>query len=157
MSPNNSHDNLPIFETLEELEKGAQLTAKNAQAEFQHTAYLYTMARYLVALNEGRHHNIPIQVWNEYRNALDHLYRHLIGREGQVKKMEEHIQRAVLDAAKTYCHEADKRLAERISREDQECLRLVSNGTFYADLTRALNEAQSSFLGAKIFSLTKVA
>ena len=67
-----------IFDTKEELLAEAQKQAQRVEEfNLKKATKLYFLARYFVAVYESRFSQIPIQVWNEYRNALDHYFRYL--------------------------------------------------------------------------------
>ena len=54
------------------------------QNNLKSSVYYYTIARYLVALFEAHSYSLPIQVWNEYRNSLDHLIRSFLTNDPSV-------------------------------------------------------------------------
>lgn len=140
-----------LFESVDDLENAARKAAETAPAEYQHSAYLYYIARYFVALYEATFGQINIQVWNEYRNALDHYFRHITSAEdyGHLKKMELHIQRAALDIAKFYCHDFIEKFDKDLEKYDVYCLRLLDGGSFYRQVINSKRKAHHSFQYAK--------
>ena len=147
------NDCLSPFKTRAELEAAANQTSQLAPGEHRHATYLYYLARYFVAMYEARFSEIPIQVWNEYRNALDHFYRHMTRTNeaelSHLKKMEGHVQRAVLDIAKIFCHDSSEEFEHLLAKESDECLRLVDNGNFYTNLIKKKASVKLSFMSAK--------
>lgn len=109
-----------IFKTPAELLQAAELTSAGAEKSYCHAAYLYFIARFMVAVYEARMGRLPIQVWNEYRNALDHFMRFVTNpvdeNTAQLSRMEGHIQRAVLDICKFFCHAMEERMVELTKR-----------------------------------------
>ena len=143
-----------IFRTKEQLEQAAQHAADKASEPYKRSTYLYFMARYFVAYYEAQFSSLPIQVWNEYRNALDHFFRHQTSSDmaasTHINKMEGHIQRAILDICKIFCHDMKSYYNDLIEEEDDECLRIVDNGRFHTQLKQREREATDNFTIAKI-------
>lgn len=48
---------------------------RTQDAKLKSSIYYYTISRALVAIFEANSYKLPVQVWNEYRNSLDHLMR----------------------------------------------------------------------------------
>jgi len=145
------------YETRAILEADAHEIADSAPEEYRQATYLYYLARYLVVVYEVYFAEIPIQVWNEYRNALDHFFRHLAGNteatSDHIEKMEGHIQRAVLDVCKIICHDTEKRLNGRVAELDRRSLSLIDNGSFLSNLDAGFEMAKSCFIKAKTLDL----
>lgn len=141
------------YTTRDLLEADARKISELAPAEFRQATYLYFLARYLVVVYEVSFAELPIQVWNEYRSALDHFFRHLTGGEanssGHVKKMEGHLQRAVLDICKILCHDTESVLDGKLAKLHRASLALVDNGSFLSSLEAAFDKAQQAFRRAK--------
>lgn len=147
------------FCTREELEAAAEHTsAKASSPELQQVVYLYFLARYLVVIFETSFARLPIQVWNEYRNALDHYVRHLTQQPtdttDHIRKLEGHVQRAVLDVSKLLCHKKYERLSGKVAAESREALRFVDNGDFVTNLENQLERALKEFEMAKMQDLS---
>lgn len=146
------------YETRENLEGDAHDIAKLAPSGFTQTTYLYFIARYLVVVYEVSFGQIPIQVWNEYRNAFDHYIRHITkcssDTTDHVKKIEGHIQRAVLDISKVFCHDTADMLNSAVALLHKPSLILIDNGTFLSNLETRFDNAKDSFTKAKVLDLT---
>lgn len=119
----------------------------------------YFIARYFVAIFEARNGQIPIQVWNEYRNALDHLFRYLVDAEkdlatkSQIKSMQKHFLRAALDILKLHIHRTQDYLKEFSNKYNPRVLDLVDNGSFIKEYNRDLRNAEKLFEQAKIMDI----
>jgi len=147
--PKKSLEIFSFFETVDELDRAADQVSNKAPIEYRHSTYLYFIARYFVAVYEASFGEIPIQVWNEYRNALDHFFRYLTLKDnGQIKKMEGHIQRAVLDITKLFCHRSSESLDKILDKENY--LRTLDDGLFYVDILKKKAEAKDLYIYAKI-------
>jgi hypothetical protein len=99
------------IKTSEDLLKFADEYSIKASEGFASSLKLYFIARYFVAIVECRFYQVPIQVWNEYRNALDHFFRDMTDpSHNHKRKMESHLLRASLDVIKLFCHYSIDRL-----------------------------------------------
>jgi len=158
------NNQLIIFNTKEQLIFAAQEQADKVDKEYSKSTYLYFVARYFVAIFECRYGEIPVQVWNEYRNALDHFFRYLTNNKnidelseleekdnGHLRKMEGHLQRAVLDIIKIYCHRTKDSVIDIKSSFTPDVLQLVDNGRFYSSLVVETERAEAVFEEAKIY------
>lgn len=146
----------------------AERAQKKAPQEFKRSAWLYFLCRSFVSRYEVEYDELPIQVWNEFRNALDHYFRSitilqkhgesetsysdrsLTERATQLKKMEGHLQRALLDILKFYCHETKEYLDSTVQKNISRGIDIVDNGNFFKDLVNKLSDAETKFLEAKI-------
>jgi hypothetical protein len=156
MSSSSMPDAIEIFNSKEKLEEAASLISIKAPDGLRQSTYLYFLARYLVIFYEANFAEVPVQVWNEYRNALDHYFRSITGENEASKhltKMEGHLQRAVLDICKLSCHKTEGRFAQALASENKDALRLVDNGEFYSHLIEMFNEAKETFVSAKACDL----
>lgn len=150
----------------EDLISKAKKRGEQAPRIYQKSVELYYIARYFVALFESRNHAIPIQVWNEYRNAFDHFFRHLtkVGltpeeqeaqgvktKTNQLKAMESHITRAVLDILKLSSHRSDEWFKIEEVKYSADILILVNNGSFSSETKKKYLEASSLFAKAKTY------
>lgn len=122
-------------------------------------AYMYYLARYLVSVFEARHHDLPIQVWNEYRNALDHFMRHVSlvepdhiydDKHQHISKMETHLQRAVLDVSKLLCVRSGAMIDKELESWGKDALDLVDGGRLLTEINTVHEEAIALFEKAKI-------
>lgn len=150
--------NIPSdYENRKILEEDANLISELAPPEYKQITYLYYIARYLVVVYETAFSAIPIQVWNEYRNAFDHYIRHITKQKedttDHIKKIEGHIQRAVLDVAKLICHHTEDLLAKDIDLLNKNALMLIDNGGFYNSLLSEFDRARSLFVRAKTIDI----
>lgn len=138
----------------------AKKQGDEAPEEFGHLVELYYIARYFVALFEARNHEIPLQVWNEYRNTLDHFFRHLTNTSDNSEKdsetvnhldaMKNHLTRAVLDIIKINCHESDKWLHNELNCHEKQALLLIDNGLFLTSINKQIQKAKTLFIEAKV-------
>ena len=112
-------EQLMIYENKNDLLSAAEKQSSKVEKNYKHSTYLYFIARYFVSVYESRHGEIPIGVWNEYRNAIDHFFRFLTNEKGninnqgvpcQLEKMEGHLQRAALDIMKILCHRTQENI-----------------------------------------------
>ena len=147
-----------IFDSKEKLEEAASSIATEAPEALYQPTYLYFLARFLVIFYEVNFAELPVQVWNEYRNALDHHFRSLTGKDNEetskhLRKMEGHLQRAVLDICKLSCHKTEERFAKALILENQQALRLVDNGEFYLQVNDLFKKAKNAFVSAKAWDL----
>jgi len=157
-----SKEQIIVFSSKDEILEEAHEQEKKVEKAFQHSTFLYFLARYFVSVFESRYGKIPVQVWNEYRNALDHFFRHLTSLsnqddnsedkvEGQLQKMEGHLQRAALDIMKIHCHRTKDSVTEIKKCYKPEALQLVDNGRFSTYLIQETNHAENLFETAKIY------
>ncbi|MEA1953054.1 MAG: hypothetical protein U9O24_01505 [Campylobacterota bacterium] len=145
-------DSTTIFKNKTELITKAKEQANMVENDHKQSVYLYFITRYFVSLFEARFGEISIQVWNEYRNALDHYFRHLTQENtNNLSKMEGHLQRAALDIMKFYCHKAKDRLVEEKNHYSRDILSLVDNGVFYPTILKGVHNAEELFMNAKTF------
>jgi len=160
--PMTQEESIIIFKSKEDLVAAAKKQADKVESGFQHSTYVYYITRYFVSAFESRYDAIPIQVWNEYRNALDHFFRHLTDsppqetsnnttdKSKQLLKMEGHLQRAALDIMKIYCHKAKDSINELKTSYKPEIVQLVDNGKFHSFLIKETHRAEGLFEEAKI-------
>lgn len=144
-----------VFKTANDLIEAADHISNQAPKELKSSVYYYFTARYLVAVYEAIHGEIPIQVWNEYRNALDHYFRSITSRNEQsrikqIDRMERHLQRAVLDIGKLLCHKSSDRLTHALNSENISILNKLDDGNFLKDILQKQNTAQKLFIESKI-------
>ena len=139
--------------TVDDLIKYADRIASGTPDEYKPSAFLYYIARIMVAIFEAIIGQLPIQVWNEYRNALDHFMRYIADQNNATdkhsSKMEGHIQRAVLDVCKYFCIGMQEKINKFIENDGIDCLRMVNNGEFYKEIQVSLATAEELFTIAK--------
>lgn len=138
-----------IYRSREALCEAADRAAKGVAQPLQQSVFLYYLARYLVSVYEARYTELPIQVWNEYRNAFDHFMRHLsaagcdLATDGShhLRRMEGHVQRAVLDVTKMLCVQCHDAINQDVEHWGPEILDLIDDGTFRAEVRRVQQQA----------------
>jgi hypothetical protein len=154
---NDKHLIFNLYKSREALCEAADKAASDVSSNvFRSSVFLYYIARYLVSVYEARYLELPIQVWNEYRNALDHFMRHVSsgGDEAQddahhLQRMEGHIQRAVLDVTKILCVKSYDAITHEIEMWGDNVLDVIDDGTFRADIRKSLMEATDLLEEAK--------
>lgn len=124
------------------------------QENLKSSVYYYAMARYLVAVFEANSFTLPIQVWNEYRNSLDHLIRSFltedtISIDNQLKASRGHLLRACLDVIKLLCTYHDDWFKGLKSSKAYFTYALVDNGNFLKDLENQYAKAKKAMISAK--------
>lgn len=118
-------------------------------------AFYYFLLKQLSSLWECESKALPLQVFNEMRNALDHFYRSLIILSGerqeadQLKKMKDHLQRAILDVAKILCAHYSDTIAKRTREIGEKTLGFVDSGEFIKNLTRRQHDAHHAYMVAR--------
>lgn len=142
--------------TSAELFKRAEVQAGSVPPGYEPTVQLYYIARYMVSAFEARDQTLPLQIWNEYRNAFDHFARHLTATDDILKedkhrhlnKMEGHIQRAVLDICKFLCIYFDDYYKQQVLCKSH-FLAHVSDGELLERANNIYVQAQAFLLKAK--------
>jgi hypothetical protein len=75
----------------------ASLVSEQDQ-ELKDAVYLYFLTKQAASIYEAKIQYLPLQVYNEMRNALDHYFRAVISKDksrlSHIGKMEGHLQRA---------------------------------------------------------------
>jgi len=154
-----------LFCSREDILAAAKKAASNlyGTALYDHCV-LYYVVRYLVAYYEARFQQIPLQVWNEHRMALDHLMRHLSSlgslehpfdddNGSQLKSMRSHLLRAALDISKFIVYESSRLLLTTMSFWGAATLRLtkVDGGdeSLLATVLANRDQAETAFQRAK--------
>jgi len=138
-----------LFRTREALCEAADRAATGVAEPLQQSVFLYYLARYLVSVYEARYTELPIQVWNEYRNALDHFMRHVsatgcdVATDGShhLRRMEGHVQRAVLDVTKMLCVQCHDAINQDVEHWGPEVLDLIDGGNFRSEVRQVQQEA----------------
>lgn len=147
--------NIENINSKEELQQLAHATVLLAtQDNLKSSIYYYAMARYLVAVFEANSYSLPIQVWNEYRNSLDHLIRSFLTEdpsiiESQLKSSRGHLLRACLDVIKLLCTYYDDWFKKLKDSKAYFTYALVDNGTFLKNLEDQYNVAKKAMVSAK--------
>lgn len=140
----------------DELVAKARAQSAKVDDDFRGIVELYYFARYFMSVFEARNHELPIQVWNEYRNALDHYTRHLTtppdapNPKDHLDKMRGHMQRAALDVLKLVCHKSLEWYDERRATHSVRALTLVQDGTFLTNVESLKRNAEMLLIKAKV-------
>lgn len=145
-----------IFATKEELLNSIDSSTIQAGSEYQGVSKFYYLARYFMVIYEAQFQELPIQVWNEYRNALDHFVRQINNQspednpESHKNKMEGHLQRATLDTLKLLIIRTIDSIKNTQSCYTKEVLSLVDNGTFIEYIAKERHNIEKLFTIAKV-------
>lgn len=145
-----------IFKDKESLLEAADEAASKADDEFQRATRLYYVVRYFMAAYESEYGQILIQVWNEYRSAIDHFFRYQAAKnenpsaEDQIRKMEGHIQRAAFDILKLYSHETFNRIVSIRQEYSVKVFNRIDNGEFLPKFSDQVISASRLFTNAKV-------
>jgi hypothetical protein len=141
-----------VFTEKESLLSSVEEQITHVSADLKSASKYYFIARYAVSVHESRFGEITIQVWNEYRNAMDHFFRCQASESNdhnQLRKMEGHLLRAALDALKILCHKSIDEIDSEKNKHDRQVLSLVDNGDFYSILLSDSAKARKIFEQAK--------
>lgn len=140
--------------------KKAENQSESVPEILRRTVYLYYLSRYQLSLHEASFTSTFGQVLNEYRNGLDHLMRFLSGgsediskddQHGNLKKMEGHMQRALLDLCKNYTYKvADWADAFEKDSGGMRILALVDGGEFAREWADKRKSIHAAFMKAKV-------
>lgn len=133
--------------------------------ELQEVIYLYSLAKRAIAIYESRAHHLPIQVYNEMRNALDHYLQALYVtsdfkrdqleyRAQQIKYMQKHMHRALIDVIKLVCAEIAEEIQNRRRELHDKSLTLVHDGKFLGELELKKQIAETTMVHAKTVEYT---
>lgn len=129
-------------------------------SEFKHAIYLYFLTKQVIAIYESKIERIPLQIYNEMRNALDHYFRSILiiedneeeqkkYRDKNIKRLEGHIQRALLDVVKLTCAAIIDNVRFKNKKFGEKAIMLVNHGEFYKELASLIKEAELSLVDAK--------
>lgn len=109
----------------------------------------------LIATIESMSEKMPISIFNESRAFTDHIGRCYVNYNNedyideQLKRAERHINRMIMDCYKTLFIIYNQRIEEFKKHTKHVDLLRISDGTFYVEYKRLLNEAEQSKLKAK--------
>jgi|GEM_PF-5527334 len=151
------------FQSWETLEEAADAIAARAPELYRNAVFLYVISRDLVGVYESRNFEVPLQVWNEYRNALDHWMRFIAQTDSQavsaemsgadrshVERMEGHIQRAVLDICKLLCIRDRDAIDAWVKSLGEGAFDLVDDGGLLPRIRQKQNRAADLLLEARV-------
>jgi hypothetical protein len=131
-------------------------TLTDGHKKYKDTVHLYFILKQISAMYEAESKRLPIQVFNEMRNALDHFIRSLIlpddpEREiDNILQMNRHIQRAFLDTSKILCAFYDESSKEKHNRFSDETIGYVEHGDYQKEFTRLQVLAHEKYIDAKL-------
>lgn len=124
--------------------------------KYKEIVFIYFVMKQTSAIYEAESKQLPIQVFNEMRNALDHFVRSLIypneeDRESKnIEQMNRHIQRAFLDTSKLLCAFYDEKAKYRHSKFSDEAVGVLNQGDYQKEFTSLQNKAHETFTNAKL-------
>jgi len=112
--------------------------------------FYYFIIKHLSAVHQSRFGTIPVQIYNEHRMALDHLFRAKANNDAsQIKSVVEHLCRAVLDMVKLNCDGLQEQINKKQSAVPKKALGLISNGDYIKSYNRNQNEAENALNSAR--------
>jgi tetratricopeptide (TPR) repeat protein len=136
-----------------------------ADAEFKDAVYLYFLTKQAMSLYEAQLNYLPLQVYNEMRNALDHYMRAIVRtpssvvappevqnerRQKHITKMTEHLQRALLDVIKLTCGSMVEKIDRTHKQIGERALSLALDGEYIKLSTQYQMNAELCLVGAKM-------
>ncbi len=126
---------------------------------------IYFMLKETSAIYEAFGEALPLQIYNEMRNALDHFSRSLVPpvlldrdanresipehRKYQIQRSTGHVQRALFDVIKLCCSFFDKEYARRHKLVPRKALALVNGGDYIREATRLQVAARQAYIEAR--------
>jgi hypothetical protein len=139
-------------------EKFKQIALETAgsvsEIELREAVYLYFLTKQAASIYEAKIKYLPLQVYNEMRNALDHYFRALISeggsRSSHIGKMEGHLQRAFLDITKLTCAASMEIIDRTHKRIGETSISLVNNGDYIKTITNLKVNAEETLIKAKL-------
>jgi hypothetical protein len=122
--------------------------------ELKEATYLYFLTKQAASIYEAKIQYLPLQVYNEMRNALDHYFRALITedtnrRSSHIGKMEGHLQRAFLDITKLTCAATIEEIDLTHKRIGEKGINFVNNGEYIKFITNLKINAEDKLICAK--------
>lgn len=135
-------------------------TLESCDGALKEAVRLYFLAKQAVIYYDARVSSIPVQVFNELRNALDHFFRSVIYidgnpaardfyRKSHIKKMEGHLQRAFLDVAKLGCGKISEQIDNIHSRFGSKAIARAADGIYARDISALCSHAEALLISAK--------
>lgn len=127
--------------------------------ELKDAVFLYFLTKKAMALYEAQMNYLPLQIYNEMRNALDHYMRAIVvleskgqgssRRQDHVKKMTAHLQRALLDIIKITCASMVDKISSTHQQIGEKSLSLTQNGEYIKKITELQMSAEKDLVLAK--------
>ncbi|MBK6639240.1 MAG: hypothetical protein IPG34_17235 [Rhodocyclaceae bacterium] len=105
-------ESLAINDEFSRSSKSISESLQGHDVELKDGVNVYFLTKQVIALYEAQINYLPLQVYNEMRNALDHYMRAITfsgltqpneRRRHHINKMTGHLQRALLDVIKLTC------------------------------------------------------
>jgi len=121
---------------------------QNFSEQEKELIYYYFLVKHLIAEQEGRSVEIPLQVFSEHRMALDHFIRGKIGNDEKSKssnidKAIGHIRRALLDIIKLNCSVFKMEIEKKHESVPKKSLGLISNGEYIKEFINMQQQAET--------------
>ena len=141
--------------SVDQLLEKARLVALQAQDPYKQIVEVYYIARYFMSWFESREApEVPIQVWNEYRMAMDHFMRSLTSEaaenEAQLRRMDAHLQRAALDVLKLLFTSMSDSCSEFFKGYSATAINTLESGEFRTKSKKLRDRAQLQYHDAKL-------
>ena len=136
-------------------ENALKVSALANDQELKEAVYLYFLTKQAASIYEAKIQYLPLQVYNEMRNALDHYFRAVIStdassRASHIRKVEGHLQRAFLDITKLTCAESMEIINRTHARIGEPGLSLANNGEYIKNFTDLKVNAEETLITAKL-------
>lgn len=139
--------------------KEKSLKISSNDSELENAVYLYFLTKQAASIYEAKIQYLPLQVYNEMRNALDHYFRAIVSdnssaRTSHIGKMEGHLQRAFLDVIKLTCAASMELVDKTHNRIGEKPLGLVDSGEYIKKFTELKVNAEDALIKAKLSEYT---
>jgi len=120
----------------------------NFSEQEKELVYYYFLVKHLIAEQEGRSVEIPLQVFSEHRMALDHFIRAKISDDekniiSNTDKAIGHIRRALLDIIKLNCSVFKMEIEKKHETVPKKSLGLISNGEYIKEFINMQQQAET--------------
>lgn len=151
-----------IAENSEEFQKAPKSVSDSLLPDYEDlkdAVYLYFLTKQAVSLYEAQINYLPLQVYNEMRNALDHYMRAIIypsvedgngRRTSHINKMTGHLQRALLDVVKLTCAAMVEKIETDHKRLGEDVLSITKDGAYIKEITQYRMYAEQKLAQAKL-------
>lgn len=114
---------------------------------------IYLLLKQVTSLYEAESKVLPLQVFNEMRNSIDHFMRSLITSgqpsESHIGKMEGHLQRGYLDVCKLLCYHYDNKTKSVHKFVTRAAVGMANDGEYVKEFTIKQQLAYKKFSDAK--------
>jgi hypothetical protein len=148
-------------QSIEEFLKHPENMANSVlQPEYRDVVETYFILKQATGQFEAYQKELPTQIFNEMRNALDHFMRSLCNdgtitetrdawTKDHLKKMKAHLTRATLDSMKLVVGFLNDDINDRHARFSDKEIGLVDSGEYVKTITRLHTEAQNRYIKAR--------